>query len=703
MKTYLTLLLLLICGTCSLAQDTRITGTIKTAKGVAIPNASIAVKNTFDGASSDSTGRFSFNTSEKGKQVITFSAIGFGADSLQADLAGGTHELKLVLDEKLTELDVVSITAGTFEAGDNKKNVVLNSLDVATTAGATADIFAALQTLPGTQTSFSENGLFVRGGAAAETKTFFDGMLVKSPFNTQVPDQASRGRFSPFLFKGTSFSAGAYSAQYGQALSSALVLESKDLAEKTTTGVSLLSAGLGLDHTQRFKNSSLAAETFYYNLRPAFTIIKQKTDWDKMPEQYGGTLNYKLNTSETGMFKAFAQLSRSVLSLYTSNLDDPAAKKYFDNDNKNVYLNSTYQEYLGSKWKLQGGVAYSSNHDEGLQSAENYTRTDRNLQGRVTVTNYTGSLSTIKAGVETMYTGRNEGLGGRSHKYHDQLSAAFAETDLFFTPKLVARLGLRTEYSSYMQLFNLAPRTSLGYKTGAHSQVSVAYGRFYQNPEDDYLILQPLDFEQADHYLANYQYMGNGRIFRAEAYYKNYDRLVKTGSTLPENTGDGYAKGIDLFWRDKKTLKNSDYWISYSFLDTRRNFRDYPISATPPFAAKHTMSVVYKKFIDKLQTQLSTTYTFASGRTYVNPNNAAYLADKTRAFNNLSLTASYLTHILRQFTVVYVAANNVPGFRNVYGYQYSANGQMRKAIGPPARRDLFIGLLMTLGDNTFVR
>ena len=84
--------------------------------------------------------------------------------------------------------------------------------------------------------------------------------------------------------------------------------------------------------------------------------------------------------------------------------------------------------------------------------------------------------------------------------------------------------------------------------------MSFAYGKFYQNPEDEYLVrTKNLDFEQADHYLLNYQYMSNGRVFRVERYYKDYDKLVKTKNNQFNNAGSGYAQGIDLFWRDCKT------------------------------------------------------------------------------------------------------------------------------------------------------
>jgi len=666
-------------------------------------NANIALKNTYDGSSTDSLGRFTFSTTETGLKTIQFSALNYETDSVAINLDNSSLTLHLTIKPSINLLETVAISAGYFIAGDGKKGAVLSALDIATTAGTNADIFAAQQTLPGAQTSFSESGLFVRGGSAAETKTYFDGMLLKSPFNATVPDQASRGRLSAFLFKGTSFSAGGYSAQYGQALSSALLLETTDLPEKTTTGISLLSVGIGVDQNIRFKNSALTIGGTYYHLGPTYQLIKQQHDYVKVPEQFSGSLQYKHKTSATGMFKIYATYGESRLALLQDNINAPLAPNYFSNNNHNIYINSTYKAYLNSRWKLDAGLAYDKTADAGLQSADHYNRADHMSNAKITVTNYFGKLSNFKVGAETFNTGRTESLNGMEREYTDQLSAGFAETDLFLTDKLVLRLGARMEYSSYLRENNLAPRTSLGLKTGRNSQLSFAYGRFYQNPEDEYLVIKPLDFEIADHYILKYEINTSDRNFRIEGYYKDYNHLTKEIQGNLNNSGSGYARGFELFWRDKKTVKNGDYYISYSFLDTKRNFRDFPALATPSFAAKHTAAAVYKQFIESIQTQVGATYSFATGRPYVNPNNPAYLSDRTKNYNSLSLTVSHLTHLFKQFTVLYLNANNVTGFNNVYGYQYSSDGLNRRAILPAAKRNLIVGILITIGDNTFVR
>jgi hypothetical protein len=683
--------------------QTRISGVIKSGKGTPVANANILIKNSYDGTSSDSSGRFDFKTTEQGALVLVYSALNYEADSIPITANQLDIRLSLTLKNAVNQLNTVTISAGSFVAGDSKKGAILSSLDIATTAGTRADVFAALQTLPGTQTTFSESGLFVRGGSASETKTYFDGMLVKSPFNATVPDQASRGRLSAFLFKGTSFSAGGYSAQYGQALSSALILESTDLPEKTTTGITLLSVGGGIDQNVRFKNSALSIGGYYYNLAPVYGIIKQQNDYVKAPEQGGGNIQYKAKTSATGMFKFYGSYSKTGLSLYSQNINNPQDRNFLSNNNSNIYINSTYKEFLSDNWKVEAGFAYNRDADAGLKVTDDYSRQDQLLEGKITMTRYFGKRSNFKFGTETFNTGRSESLNSLSRSYNDQISSGFAETDLFLSARIVVRIGLRSEYSSYLKRYNLTPRTSLGFKTSVNSQVSLAYGRFYQNPEDEYLILKATGFEQADHYILKYEINTPDRNFRIEGYYKNYDRLTKINNGIPSNSGDGYAKGFEIFWRDKKTFKNADYWLSYSFLDTKRNFRDYPILATPEFAARHTASFVFKQYINAIDSQIGATYTIASGRTYFNPNNPLFLSDKTKTYNDLSLTISHLTHVLKQFTVLYLNANNVPGFKNVYGYEYSADGANRRPRLPAARRDLIIGLMMTIGDNNFVR
>lgn len=710
MKQFIFLLTLFFCQQIAIAQ-TRISGKVTLTNGQQVAGANISIANTYDGNSTDTLGHFSFVTSEQGRQLLKFSAIGHKPDSLWIDLKGKTLSLQLKLKEMVNDLNQVTISAGTLETGDYKKGAVLSSLDIATTAGAVADIVAALQTLPGTAQAFGENGLFVRGGSGAETQTYFDGMIVKSPFGSQLPDIASRNRFSTFLFKGTTFSSGGYSAQYGQALSAALLMETKDMPEKSSTELSLLSVGLSATKTIKMKKSALILGGNYYNLQPVYSIVKQNIIWNKAPIDAQANIQYKLQPTKNGIFKIFGQFNRTQAALTTG-----PEQMAVTNNNNNYFFNSTYQDYLNNDWKVQAGISYSRSKERGGIQENDYSRFDELTQGRFSINRYLNGRSLIRTGAEVYFSSREDRYNTLSRNFDNHMQAAFTEGEFYIGDNLVARAGARLEHSSYLADWNIAPRLSLGVKAGKRGQVSLAYGTFYQNPDDAYMIQsKDLAYEKADHYLLNYQFLNEGITFRAEAYYKQYSSLTKydfagyagnygvNNYNNLDNSGSGYSKGIDLFFRDKKTIPAGDYWISYSFVDSKRDFRNYPALATPPFAARHTLNVVYKQYIPYLKSEIGTTYSFSSGRTFYNPNNTQFLSDKTKSFHNLSLNVSYLTSVFKQFAVLYASATNLPGFKNIYGYNYSADGSSRQAITPASKRNFFVGLIITIGDNTFNR
>src|SRR5579864_9196053 len=249
-------------------SQTQISGRIKDTRGHSIPGASISVKGSFDGATSDSSGIYMFSCSDTGLQTLKVSSVGYRAIEVTLQITGKSVKMDLQLKEEPNELKAVTISAGSFAAGDKTRGAVLSSLDVATTAGSNADITAALKTLPGTQQVGEQEGLFVRGGTGQETKQFIDGGLVNNPYYTSVPDISTRGRFSPFLFKGTVFSTGGYSALYGEALSSVVLLESIDLPEKSEIDASIspIVVGVGTQQLSKDKKSSWGMSYNYVNV-----------------------------------------------------------------------------------------------------------------------------------------------------------------------------------------------------------------------------------------------------------------------------------------------------------------------------------------------------------------------------------------------------------------------------------------------------
>jgi len=735
------MILFLFFSSVVLNAQVKISGKIKDNKGKPLAGASITLKGTYDGATSDSTGHFSFSTSEKGTHILEISAIGFNNVDDNIDIENAPLNIDLSLKEKLDELKAVTISAGAFAAGDTKRaTVVLNAIDIATVGGGNADISSALKTLPGAQQIGEQEGLFVRGGEGYETKQFIDGTLVNNPYYTSIPDLATRGRFSPFLFKGTVFTTGGYSALYGQALSSALLLESIDLPEKSqiTASFSPLLVGGGLQELSSNKKYSYGVDYDYVNVGLYFDAVPQEVDYFRVPQFHTADANFRIKTKSGGMIKYYTTFNYNDLGVRRQDVDSLIMKDAFSLTNHNWYNNLSWRENLGDGWKMNLGSSFSTNLDQistQLQNQQNqvvqfpnapwyYEKafTLNSLQDltqlKAVFEKKLGGISTLRFGGEDWYAYNNYVYNDTTTKLVDNLASLFAEGDIHFTNELAAQVGVRFEHSSIIDRSDIAPRISLAYKVGNGAQVSAAYGIFYQKPELEQLLFTTnLDFIKATHYIVNYQKVLNQRIFRIEAFYKKYDDLIKDvpvsyNYTLFNNAGSGYAKGIELFWRDKKTFKDFDYWISYSYLDTKRDFMNYPSEIRPDFAATNTASIVMKRFITKIKTGFNFTYSFATGRPYYdflynNATNNYYIGDQgtTKDYNSLGFSLNYVPSVgktnARMFWVIVASVTNVLGANNVYGYTYSLNGENKLPVLPPAKRFYFVGVFLSWGvDRT---
>lgn len=701
-------LVLLLLPFWALGQ-TIVSGTVKDSNGETVPGANIYLKDTFDGTNSKADGTYSFETFEEGNQVLVVSFIGYKTIERPVKLDQPKITVDLVLTEEINKLDGVTISAGAFEASDVKKVTVLKPLDIVTTASAAGDIMGAINTLPGTATVGESGRLFVRGGEGYETKVFIDGLEVRNAFGATAPNVPTRGRFSPFLFKGTIFSTGGYSAEYGQALSSALVLNSNDLADQTQGDISLMSVGGDLAYTKRWQNTSVSGKVQYTNLRPYQDLINQYFDWEKAPagQVAEAVFRQKINTS--GLLKVYANADFSNFVIRQPNLDT-GGKDTVGIKNDYFYLNATYKDILSSRWSVRGGVSSTINKEEIDINADNIYEEDRGFHAKVAFNWDATDKITVNMGQEYYYYqfGRDFDITDTDSfqmDFSDNNLTTFAEADYFASNAFVLRAGVRLEHSSLLNRSWINPRLAMSYKLDEKGQFSLAYGKFLQSAQPEYVLVnRALQPEQATHYILNYQYIHDNRVFRIESYLKQYDDLVKFDSPNDfnplnyGNAGFGEAKGVDVFWRDSKTLKNTDYWVSYSYVDSERDYRDFPDATTPPFLSTHNFSWVIKHFVEPIRTQFGATYNFASSRSFHNPNRPGFQNDNTPAFHDLSLNAAIL---FKQNIILYLSSSNIFGRDNIFGYDYASTPGMdgvyaSRPIRQGSKRFIFAGLFITL-------
>ncbi|MBN4084721.1 carboxypeptidase-like regulatory domain-containing protein [Flavobacteriaceae bacterium AH-315-B10] len=694
----------------SLIAQSTISGKVTNSKGMAIIGANVYLEGTYDGSTTNDNGNFSFTTIEKGTQTLIVSYLSYETFTMVGDISY-MKNLEIKLRDDVNALDAVVLSAGTFSAGDNSKITVLKPLDVVTTASALGDFVGALQTLPGTTTVAEDGRLFVRGGEAEETQIFIDGIRVFTPYTPTTNNSPTRGRYSPFLFDGITFSTGGYSAEYGQALSSVLLLNTIDEPDQEKTDIGIMTLGATLGNTQKWNKSSLSVNASYINLAPYVALFPDRNDWIKPYEALSGEAVFR-RRFDNGIFKLYTAFDSANFELTQEDINISEGV-HFKLKNDNLYINGSYQGVLNENWSVFAGMSYTNSKEKTNFIDNNIEDTENSIHAKLKFKRRFSSRFKLNFGVEYFATDFNEDFSNEtiapvSFGYNNNISAAFTEADIFFSKKLALKTGVRAEYSELFKDFSIAPRLSLAYKTSAKSQISLAYGDFYQNPQSNILkFKQNLKPQSTSHYILNYQLNREGKIFRAEAYYKDYNNLVKYDTDFASfdsdynSNGSGFAKGLDLFWRDSKSIKNTDYWISYSYLDTKRDYRNYPIESQPNFANTHNLSLVGKYWISDWKSQIGFSYAFASGRTYTNPNETGFLNQKTKSYNSLSLNWAYL---ISQQKILYFSINNALGFKNINGYQYAntpdINGNFsRRALRPAADQFFFIGFFWTISED----
>ena len=728
MKTRIFTLVFTFAFTFTLIAQITISGKVLGRNNKPLKDVSVTLKDTYDGATTDETGNYKFETSEKGSQTLIFSHPKFIEIEKSIQIEDKNLILNAELKESVSEIDAVVISAGSIEASDKKRaTTLLTPIDVYTTAGANGQISSALETLPGVQKVGESEGLFVRGGTGTETKFFMDGNLVNNYFGNSVPGIKAMDRLNTSLFKGNVFSSGGYSAVYGQALSGVLALESIDLPERNAAdfGISPIFASGGIQRVNQEKTHSYGISLGYSNLELMQKILKFNTDFEKAPNSFGGNGNFRIKTSRGGFIKYYGSYDTSSMKLSSPNLDDETSSDKINQNGKNTFHSLSYREKfgrytlnLGSSYTFNQNILHFSNVDQNGSSPFNNDIDSKGnyFNAKALIERKLFKISAIRAGIELNTTKEETwvSIAQKKYEFRDDITSLFAETDLGISNDLSLKIGARAENSSSINRWNFSPRFAMAYRISKEWTSSLAYGTFFQNPESRFFTenYQP-NYQRADHYIFQVQRAADGRSLRLETYYKKYQDLIKTTTDFyrpiaVNNNGSGYAKGVELFWRDKKSLKNIDYWVSYSYLDSKRDYLNYTESLFPNFAAKHTLSVVAKKFVTNWKTGFNISYNYNSGRPYYNfvtENGNTVLKNQgfVKDYQAVNFSLNYLPNLgkkdARAFTVLVLSINNVLGTKNEFGYNFSSNGLKSRAIVPPTNTFVFIGAFISFGTD----
>jgi len=706
MKKTLSLLALIICLSSVYAQQYNITGQVTDQRNNPVAFANVYIEGTMDGTSSDEEGEFSFTTAEV-NGVLKISLIGYTTFSMEGKTEA-MQDLHIVLRQSAEELREVTITAGNYLLKTSSTLEAKTAVDLVTTAGSQGDIYNSISLLPGTQVAGTDGRLLVRGGSSRESQTFIDDMHVLSPYTTNTDEAVSRGRFSPFIFEGINFSMGGYSPEYSQSLSSVLPLYTKDENPDSKYGLSLMNVSVGGGGTMAWEKASSSLDLTYTDLDLYNSMFypKEKDEWNKPYRDFSIKNQTRFDVSNDGVIKLYSSYSNTRFEHLT--------KEVFEQDSHNVdyyednlYLNATFRKEF-DRTRFFAGAAWSWNKKDihnGRIKGDHVVMDDRELHLKTKASHRFSNFYKMEAGLESYYKAYDffyQDADEFTKLLENNITGLFVSNDFHLSKKWFLNLSGRLEYYSGDNSVAFLPRLALNYQHNSLT-VSGVVGKYQQLSDNDYLLyndrLKPEENFQA---MLGVYYQHNDRIYRIEAYNKQYNHLPLLDANNYTSAGTGYSRGVDLFFNDRKLVKNFEYMLAYSYNDSKRKYLDYPVEAVPNYVTRHNASATLKYSNFNIRSIIGLTGRYASGRAYHNPNKPGFMNEETPAYFTLDASWSIL---VGKKVIVYLSASNILNRNNVYGYRFAAqpdgNGHYAgQPIHQQHNRAFYVGVFITLGKNT---
>ena len=675
MKQRLTTITFALLAACQAMSQTTVSGIVTDGKDP-LAGANVFIIGTIDGCLTDSLGRFSFHTSKTREMTLRATYIGYEDGTLTTSK---TTDLLIRMREKATAIDEVVVTASTYHFGKSDNFKTMDALDVVMAGNSCGDIVAALQSLPGTQ-QVGENGkLYVRGGSEDECQTFVNGMHVLMPYSTNVENNAVRGRFSPFLFKGIHFSLGGYDGEYGQALSAVLPMETTDVATGDKLGVSASLVNWNAGGTKAFERSCLSFNADYTSMGLYNRLFPDRYEWTHPYRKLSGEAQYKSELSASSVLKTYVGYDLTTVGQH-------AGERRLSLREHNIYACATLKTSLGSGYSLFAGMAGSavlSDIDDALAPGDHYHNLRNEAHMKAEVRKVFSPVLKMAAGAEEYIRHSNKRYDTGGYRLDYRLTGTHIDAQLRIVPRLFLSLSARAEHTDFDGRWLLMPRTTLSYVPNSRFQLSAMLGQYSQTGDDDLMAISQRRLPQstARHAIVSGQYSTGKTLLRIEPYYKKYHRLPLMSDGTCTANGFGTSRGLDIFVEDHSLAKNLTTTLSYSFNDSERLYRDDTALRTPDFASRHNLRLTAKYAVGKTIVGLAESY--ASGRVFPN--------GTTPHYNSIDANITWLAS---EKIIVYASLNNILGRTNIF--RFNADGT---PVTAARDRFFYIGIFVSLKNN----
>ena len=698
---YILLFVWVKCGL-SLTAQTKLDGKVVDKNNQSLPGVSVDFSSGLVKTTTDSDGKFTISYPDTlQNRRLSFRFFGYKTKNLPVNK--GQEFMKVVLLDSVYHLDGVTVSAprnGRF-SDYSAQTMQMSAFDMETNPAAMADIIRGMRVLPGVQTNDNDGRLIIQGGNSDESQVYINDLIIANPYTYSVKNGGTRNRFSPDLFSGIVLQSGGFNAEFGEALSGIVNLNTKEREEmEAKTDVSVSSVFYGLTHIDKKPSYAYRASISYSNLFLSNKFSGTEYDWKKPAQAF--VSEFFLTKEFSPATKMTVQWNGSYSSgMYSGkNIDGVELENKFAQDY--LYGQINFYHTFNKQFSLSAASNIMVDNTSGTGAqypGDKFTSENIWNHNKITLQYKSGRI-TNRTGAEWInnpYTEIYSLSTDYRMKLQNNLASVYNDTKMFLSNNLTASIGLRGEHSVYLKKTNIAPRLYLAYQPAGGNIFSLALGDYFQLPSMNYLKMTGnLDFASVRKVSAAYSYVKKTSKFQLDTYYKKYRNLVTNPEEQTVNhSGNGYGYGADLFW--KSNFKALEYWFTYSYNHTRKKFDYFPEEVAPPQVAAHSFNITLKYWLAPLKSLLSACQYASSGSPYYSPVYPYTKSGVTPYHSNLDVSWSYLP---KQWLIVHFGFQNVLGRKNIYGYEYSViNPGLRREVTTASDRFVFLGVFITLSQT----
>ena len=318
--------------------------------------ANILVENTSLGTSTDDNGNFEVILKTI-PQTLIFSYIGYKTEKIIVDRE--TRDLKVLLQPTSYMLQEISVFS---KQKNNDLNAAsIQNVEVKNFAGFTKDALRSVQLMPGVSSNNEGSPLInVRGGTYDENLVLVNGVEIYSPFHLKAFAPMGVGIFNIDMVKNINFSAGGFSAEYGNALSSIMNVEyDKGNKDVYSTKIDLSMIDLALLTQGPVTNKG----SFTLGIRKSYLdmLLKLASPQEVHADYYDvqSVLNYQLSNSDIITVTGIYSKDNVSQDPTTSSASATYNNSYINNQRTNEYVSeSTYKSVITSYYNTLLAVKY---------------------------------------------------------------------------------------------------------------------------------------------------------------------------------------------------------------------------------------------------------------------------------------------------------------------------------------------------------